>query len=143
MIAFNEKSYGELVIHPPPISFALLPLLPFIFSRQLMAKATACFSLIVYWVENIFIIMAFLGFELAVMPFAYLKTWINLFRNSPHIGIFFLNMLLFGICGPFIMMWYILKDCKYFITLLSYTNGCKAEKDDELEEKELPLLKRM
>lgn len=43
LIAFSEKGIGEFVIHPPPISFSLFLIFPFIFSRKALTKVQVCF----------------------------------------------------------------------------------------------------
>jgi hypothetical protein len=39
LIAFNEKGLGEFIIHPPPISFTLIIMFPFMLSRRVLASA--------------------------------------------------------------------------------------------------------
>ena len=96
-----------------------------------------------FWIENILISVFFLLYELVILPFAYLRVWTNLFKNSPSFFVFFLNFLLFSAFGPFLMIFFIFKDCSYFFTILRYLNGCKSGKVDELAEIEVDQKTRM
>jgi hypothetical protein len=40
MIAFDEKSYGEIVLHPPPLSYMSAIMIPFVISSWLMKYIT-------------------------------------------------------------------------------------------------------
>ncbi len=78
LIAFKDRDYGELVMHAPPLSFLCGILLPFVWSRSIIAKLSKGLSYLMYWFENLIIILLFAIFEIVVAPFAYLKVWYNL-----------------------------------------------------------------
>lgn len=40
MIAFEEKAYGEIVLHPPPLSYISMVMIPFVWSSFLMTYVT-------------------------------------------------------------------------------------------------------
>ena len=75
LIAFKDRSYGELVLHAPPLSGIVVILLPFIFNRDLMARFSRVLSVTMFWIENCFFILMFGGFEMVVAPLAYIKNW--------------------------------------------------------------------
>ena len=99
MIAFNEKSYGEIVLHPPPLSYLAALMIPFLPSRFLMYYISMGFSYFMYWLENILFIMGFMMFEILIYPIAYVKIWINIIRNSIGLLKIIINSLIMLMIG--------------------------------------------
>lgn len=75
MTAFKDRAYGEMVIHPPPLSLLVAVLLPFSFSRDTLKKMSMLLSYGIFWIENIFYIILFILFEILLIPIAYFKIW--------------------------------------------------------------------
>lgn len=75
MTAFKDRAYGEMVIHPPPLSFLVAVLLPFSFSPESLKKMSMLISYAIFWIENIFYIILFVVFEILLIPIAYFKIW--------------------------------------------------------------------
>lgn len=44
VVAFEEESYGEIILHPPPLSYLCVGFLPFIGNEQKMKKVSKYFS---------------------------------------------------------------------------------------------------
>lgn len=120
MIAFNEDSYGEIVLHPPPVSYLALIMVPFLPSRFLMKYIGKGFSYMMFWVENVLFLVAFIAFEAMMYPVAYIKVWINIVQNS--IGVFklLINCLLMALVGQIILGFLIFRDAYYFIKILCF-----------------------
>lgn len=83
MIAFQDDRIGELMIHSPPLNFFSLLMLPTLFvpdqiSRNLTERVTQRFSYLNFWIENIFIVIVFMAYELCMLPLAYLLTFYNI-----------------------------------------------------------------
>jgi hypothetical protein len=72
---------GELVIHPPIISCLCFFLVPFVFFNYKGKKMALHFSHLIFWIENIFLIVFFLAFDIALVPFAYFITFYNISQS--------------------------------------------------------------
>jgi len=142
MIAFNDRAYGEIILHPPPLSYLSSMMIPFLVNKESLKHVSKGFSYFMFWFENIYFIIAFFFFEICIMPIAYIKVWINIIRNSMGVLNTFLNCLIWAALGFFIMFYLLFKDISYLIKILSYHNGCKFGKADELAEEVIdPLIK--
>jgi hypothetical protein len=73
---------GELVIHPPIISCLCFFLVPFVFFNYKGKKIALYFSYLIFWIENIFLIVFFLLFDMSLVPFAYFITFYNISQNA-------------------------------------------------------------
>ena len=84
MIAFDNESFGEIVIHPPPINFLSALLVPMVLlKKEYTAKICKAFSYSIYWIENFIFILVFFGISLLMIPFAYAKVFTRLYNNTP------------------------------------------------------------
>ena len=145
MIAFSDMAYGEIVIHSAPINIFCILLMPLTPARPVMERISVKFSVLIYWVENMFYIGVFVVFELALLPFIYLLTFINLIlqSNSPgQIGLFTVLWLFFGI---FVLIFILFRDVGNLCWILYQHDGCKAQMDQKSDEEdeEMPLEKQM
>ena len=132
MTAFNDRAYGEIVLHPPPLSYLSTMMIPFLVSSFLMGYISKGFSYCMFWLENIFFLIIFLVFELLIAPVAYIKVWINILKNSMGILNTIINCTVWLIAGVFILIFLLIRDVAYLMKILSYHNGCKYGKADEL-----------
>ena len=120
MIAFAEPSYGELVLHPPPISYFALAMVPFVLSSFVMRYVTKGFSYVMHWVENVFFIFGFIMYEGCLAPIAYLKIWMNIIVNSVGFIKLVCNCLIWTVTGLPLIFYLILKDTCNLLRILSY-----------------------
>ena len=118
MIAFEDESYGEMVLHPPPISYLSTIMIPFVFSSTLMKYVTMAFSYSMHWIENTFFIIGFFLFEIIIAPLAYLKVWFNIIMNSIGIIKTIINGLAWTILGLPFMSFLIFRDSIYLLKIL-------------------------
>jgi Ion transport protein len=125
MIAFNDQSYGELVLHPPPVSYLSTAMLPFIWSATVMRYVTMGFSYLMHWIENLLFIGGFIMFEGAIAPLAYVKIWINIIANSMSLLKTILNCLAWVVMGLPMIVFLILRDSTYLIKILGHHQGCQ------------------
>jgi hypothetical protein len=135
MIAFKDRAYGEMVIHPPPLSFLVAVLLPFSFSRATMEKMAKGVSFAIFWIENIVYIVLFIALEILISPIAFGKIWwkmIDMLKTSAFDGEqdgkramcrSCLYLILWFFTGPFIMIWILLLDLINFIVILTHHDG--------------------
>ena len=107
MNAYKEKGLGELVLHPPPISSLSILMIPFIPFKKGIRCISYCFSIIMYWCENLIFLMSFLLYEILVLPVTYSKVYLNIIRASIglYTKIFFVGMWIF--LGNMILSLYI------------------------------------
>ena len=120
MTAFDERSYGEIILHPPPLSYLAVMMMPFLVSSFLMRYVSAGFSYLMYWLENIFFIFTFMGIELVMAPVAYVKIWINIIKNSMGILKIILNCIIITFIGFFMVLFLMFRDIYYLIKILLY-----------------------
>lgn len=120
MTAFNDRAFGEIILHPPPLSYFSSVMVLFIFNRKGMEWISKCFSYFMFWFENIFGILAFVVFEIVICPIAYAKIWINIIRNSMGIINTIVNCIIWLFVGIFIMLFLLVRDLSYLIIILSY-----------------------
>lgn len=120
MTAFEERSYGEIILHPPPLSYLSTMMIPFLVSSFLMRYISAAFSYMMYWLENIFFIFTFLFSELLLAPIAYIKVWINIIRNSMGVFKTILNCIVIALIGFIMIFFLLLRDVAYLIKILCY-----------------------
>jgi hypothetical protein len=92
-----------------------------------------------FWFENLFFIVAFMFFEILIMPIAYIKIWINVARNSMGILKTILNCFIWLLIGLFMMFFLVFRDVGYLIKILAYHNGCRYGKIDELAEESIDI----
>jgi len=142
MIAFDEKSYGEIVLHPPPLSYMSTLMIPFVFSSFLMQYITKGFSYMMHWLENLIFIFGFLLFEFLLFPIAYLKIWVNIILNSLGVLMTLCNCLSWALLGIPVSLFLVIRDACYLMKILCYHQGCRYGKLDELAEEELPVEQR-
>ena len=134
MTAFSEPSYGEIVLHPPPLSYLSLLMAPFLVSKKAMSYMSKAFSYLMFWIENLLFIFGFLVFEVCISPIAYIKVWVNLIKNSMGVLNTIVNCSVWLLIGIFVMLFLIARDVTYLMKILGHHDGCKAGKVDELAE---------
>jgi hypothetical protein len=112
MLAFETPAYGELVIHAPPLNIFCVLLLPFVVSPKLMERASQYFSKMMYWIENVLFILCFIGFELMIYPFVWLKSLANVMIVSTDLPFLYVikHTILFIIYGWFHQLYMIFRD---------------------------------
>lgn len=137
MIAFEDEAYGEMVLHPPPVSYISAMLIPFVFSRVVMRFISKGFSYFMHWIENTVFICGFLLFEVVLAPLTYVKVWINLIASSVGLLKTVVNCLVWVILGVPMIIFIILRDAAYLIKILSYHQGCRDGKADELNDDDI------
>ena len=74
----DQYYFKELVIHPPPMNFFSMFLIPFAVSKNAMIKMGKYFSKIMFWLENIPYIGCFLIYEVALAPIIFMKILFNI-----------------------------------------------------------------
>lgn len=118
MIAFNNESYGELVLHPPPVSYLCIVMLPFLFSKNMMVKVSSYFSYGMFWLENTLLISAFFMLEVVICPLVYIKVWINILRNSIGAVKTLINSAVWTLIGVPMTLYLIFRDCSFMVHIL-------------------------
>lgn len=123
MIAFEDESYGEIVLHPPPVSYMSTVMVLFIWNSTVMKYVTKMFSYLMHWIENLFFIFGFIMFEGALAPLAYIKIWINIIANSMSLLKTIMNCIAWAIMGLPMMIFLILRDSFYLTRILFAHQG--------------------
>ena len=129
----NEWGYAELVIHPPPLNFLTLFLIPFMFRGQWMKTGSKIVSKLTFWFENIFYIMLFIIYEIVMCPVIFCKVIFNICRMCEFRNI--IQLLLFWMLFGFVyLIFAVFKDCFYFVKILCNSQDdedCFREKEEE------------
>jgi hypothetical protein len=76
MRAIEENNgYDKLIVYPPPLNFILAPLLLVAPSKKMTKKVSQYFVNVVFWIENIFFIMLYFFYFLALDPIILTKMY--------------------------------------------------------------------
>ena len=123
--------YSEIVIHPPPLNFLTIFLLPFMIKGVFMKSAAKVFAKFIFWFENFFYIIYFIFYEFLMWPLIIFKVLANIWRLSSFLAVF--PMTLFWLLiSPFYLTYAVFKDLFYLIKIL-----CDYQEDeDNFKEKE-------
>mgnify|MGYP001557908290 CR=1 FL=1 len=120
MIAFSDKSYGEMVLHPPPLSYLTIWMVLFLPFKGGMVYISKFFSYLMYWIENSILLGCFLILEMLFMPFAYLKIWFNILKSTSGVIRTIINCLVWAIIGVPMILFLVFRDFIYMMRILSY-----------------------
>jgi hypothetical protein len=137
--AFEDESYGELIIHSPPLNYLNLLSTPFIFSRKSMKLFSKSLSYFIFWVDNIFIWMnLFLLIEIIISPFVLIKLFLSLFSVIKKMQKRLQYMAMFTIGFPFVFVYVLSIDFRNLFFILRCHQGCKRynKVKDEIVKKE-------
>ena len=125
LIAFDDPSFGEFVIHAPPICLFTSIMIPFILVRPIMPKVTKVFSYMIYWIENVIFVVLFLFYEIVLLPVVFAKTFLNIITCSVGLFTIMFQCMLWLFSGLFFAMFLIARDIFYLIKILSMHQGCR------------------
>ena len=136
--AFTDITYGELALHAAPINCFCIILLPFTPFRQIMDRISILFSYFIFWVENIFFLAGFIGFELILSPLIYMLTIFNIIYSTNGLFKTVYNVFIWVTFGCLYLFYLLMRDVAYLLYILYQHNGCKeslghVEENDEDE----------
>lgn len=136
LIAFKDTwGYTELIVHAPPTNVFQIFLLPFIFDKQKMKKWAFRYSMIVFWVENIYFIIEFFISEMLLVPYNYLRILFQTLKLSGFKD--FYLVIFWMLFGFFYLLFYgVTMDIYYFIKILrnyQLDDDLKTQMEDEDE----------
>ena len=70
-------------MHPPPVSLLSALLLPvLIFAKPCLTSVNKYFSYLIFWLENLVMILLFFFYELLISPVVYGKIFYNLITST-------------------------------------------------------------
>lgn len=123
MTAFTDRVYGELLLHPPPLTYAAVAfIMPVFCSSRGMENMSKLFSYFMYWVENILFGIFFFIFELLLAIPTYFKVFHNIILNAKG-GKLAIYLLLWTSAGIFICIFVVLEDCKSLFKICFEMDG--------------------
>jgi hypothetical protein len=99
----DPDGFKELVIHPPPLNFFTAPLVIGAVNKNCMRVVGSYFSQMMFWMENVPFIFAFLIYEIVLLPVAYFKQILGFLAKSTWKNFFFL-VPFWIIFGPVIIV---------------------------------------
>lgn len=109
--------YYEIVIHPPPINFFTLFILPFLIKGSIMKQASKVFAKFIFWFENSFYIFFFFLYEIVLWPAILFKVLYNIISLGDWLVKFPLCLLWF-VTAPFYLLFVTFKDIFYMIKIM-------------------------
>lgn len=118
MVAFADKDYGEIVLHPPPVSYLAVFLVPFTLHPVASRVAGKIFAILMFWAENTFFISVFLLYSGFLMPFVYLKVLFNILRSSFGMFTLIFFVIVWIIFGMIFLVFFIIRDTFIFMNIL-------------------------
>jgi hypothetical protein len=78
IVAFQDRAYGEMILHPPPLTYFVFPYLVMpTFFNQSISVFMNYLSMTMYYIENCIFVVFFLVMELVCIG----PTWIKVFFN--------------------------------------------------------------
>jgi len=131
MIAFDNRYFGEMILHPPPLSYLSAIMLITLPCKKVSANIGVKFSKFMFWIENIVFIGIFIVIEFFVAFPTYLKIWFNILKSS--VGVFgtLINCVIWACLGiPWVLL-ISFKDTYYLIKILKYHDGCRSKTEEE------------
>ena len=143
MVAFDEPNYGEMVLHPPPLSSIAIFMVLFVFFDKKIGKIAVKISLIIFWLENIAFLICFSILSIAFIPLVLIKILYNILRSGHGLFSTILYSIVWVISGIFITSGIAGRDVYYLYTIFKMHDGCRAEKGIEDELKEEPVDKEL
>jgi len=108
----DNYGYQELVIHPPPLNFFALPLIPCVVKRECMKSASHFFAEVIFWFENIFYFIILMAYELFLIPLIFFRVLINTISMSSCLTLIPYTLLWFFV-GPFYLLIRLFIDLFY------------------------------
>jgi hypothetical protein len=119
-IAMEDKcGYQELVVHPPPINYLFVLLLPSVFRESVMQRSSKLYSYLIFWLENVaYYIPKMIAWETLLIPFIYLRLVFNILRVEYKLWYKLWIAFVWLFIGPFYLIFGLLKDMYYYLLLL-------------------------
>ena len=112
-------------MHPPPINLLTLVLVPCVFSQGLMLRVSAVLNKVIFWLENFYYILELFLYELALVPYIYLRLILNIAKVAEVKNAVWLISLWIPF-GPFFLGYGVLKDMYFYFKIL-----CDYKEDDD------------
>jgi hypothetical protein len=100
----EDNGYDKFILYPPPLNFFLIPLFLVSFSKVLTKKVSKCITILFFWFENFFLIMAFFLYLIAFDPIVIIKTYYQILTKIDG----FCNKLLYTVLWTLFCLIYLL-----------------------------------
>lgn len=127
IVPFQDRIYGELLLHPPPLTYsAIVFILPTFCSNRGMENMSFLFSQFMYWLENVIFGLLFFVFELVLCVPTYFKVYHNIMLNARG-GKLVLYLVVWTACGFFLLIFIVLEDTKHLFKIFFETEGFKDQ----------------
>ena len=128
LLAFDDDSLCELVIHNPPMNMFtifLVPVLPF---SQAMPTASKYFSRFIFWFESMVnFLPQFLILNISLFPIIYVKTYYTLVATLDEFFEMLAAITFWVPMGLLFVPFLILIDIINLIQILAMHDGCKKD----------------
>ena len=122
LIPFDDLSYGQLPVHAPPICLLSLILLPYVFTPDTLRKVSVCYAMLMFWLENIFLTVLFIIFEIVCIICVYFKMIGSIIKSADRCVLRFVTILIWIPFGGLIMIGFMMIDLARLFKLLGKMN---------------------
>lgn len=110
MIAFENESIAEFIIHAPPLCFLTTPMILFSGVSAAMKPISKGFSYFMFWGENFFFFIFFSLYEFILVPFVFGKIFYNILTCSYGLFTTIFYCFVWIICGLFFVLFIVFRD---------------------------------
>jgi hypothetical protein len=111
----DTQGFDEFVIHPSPINLLTIPLIPY-YMKAASQRNNEIFPKLIFWAENIIMIVIFYCYLLLLIPVTYCKMVVNIIKMTESYRLIWI-IPLWLICGIPYLFFISVKDTVYFIKI--------------------------
>jgi hypothetical protein len=113
----DEWGYSELVMHPPPLNFFTIFLIPCVIRKGLMKRMAELFGKLMFWLENLLYFIIMFIYEMILVPFIFFRVCFHIIRLSTISSMVFL-LLVWVFTGIFFLLFNVYKDMFYYLKIM-------------------------
>ena len=131
MRAIEENNgYDKLIVYPPPLNFILAPLLLVAPSKKMTKKVSQYFVNVVFWIENIFFIILYFFYFLALDPIILTKMYYQFAKMEGKIQKL-IYMVFWTLFGFFFLLYFNVIDTCMLVNILCLENSVVYDQNED------------
>lgn len=119
----NDDGYDKLILFPPPLNFALVPLILVSPSRTLTKKAGRMITYTFFWLENVGLVVCFFAYMVAHDPFIIIKTQYQVITKIDGMFSKMYYSILWMVFGMVYLLYVNLYDTVMLVNILCLENS--------------------
>ena len=127
----EDNGYDKLILYPPPLNFFLIPLIVVTPSRRLTKKVSRFISQVIFWFENIFLILFFFFYMVCHTPMILIKITYQIMSKIDGFWAKLGYFILWSLFGIFYMLYLNLVDTCMFVNILCLETSIVFDQGEE------------